>query len=181
MIKCFTITLLLVSNFSFAADIMAQLKCTPDSNVFFVARGTPKAIRIEGKPVVPNCLISVDKLIISGTFEVDLNELKTGIQTRDDHMKTKYLEVQKYPKAVLTLEPLTINSKTKDTPFTGMLSLHGVQKKVSGTTNMQLVQLKLSGDAKTQIKLSDFAITIPSFAGITVAEDVNIDIKIVAQ
>ena len=69
-----------------------------------------------------------DKGKLSGKFEVDLRSLDTGLDLRNEHMRDKYLETDKFPNAVFELDPLEIGSKT----FTGLMTLHGRSKKITG-------------------------------------------------
>jgi polyisoprenoid-binding protein YceI len=146
------------------------------AGVKFLAIGHPSAIRIqgEGKTLLTEKTSWKDGKF-SGTFRVPLDSLKTGISTRDRHMKEKYLETAKFPNADLELSACPL--REGETTCLGKLSLHGVTKGVS----IHLVEseggpktLKISADFA--IKLTDFGITIPKFANITVAEDVQIQV-----
>jgi polyisoprenoid-binding protein YceI len=151
----------------------------------FLAIGNPSAIRIEGKGDGPEGNLQAKEdgksVVISGALKVDMKSYGTGISLRDRHMKEKYLEVEKFQTATLNLkdihlakEDLQKNPETKAT-FFAVLDLHGVQKPVQGE-----VVLKPSTNggytvnAKFPLKLSDFSISVPAFAGITVADQVEI-------
>ena len=116
----------------------------------------------------------------SGVLKLDLKSYSTGIALRDRHMKEKYLEVDKFQNATLTIEALPIEksalSKDVETavPFKGTLSLHGISKPVAGNLLVKKVNTKIQVSSKFQIKLSDFDVVIPSFAGIKVADSVEI-------
>ncbi len=108
-------------------------------DVEFLAIGKPSFIKIHGKGTAPSGKLSLDGRKVSGQFEFELSSLDTGIETRNEHMKTKYLEVGKYPKASLELKsasPLagwTLKTpKVNDAEFNGVLTLHGVSKPVTG-------------------------------------------------
>lgn len=151
---------------------------TTSSEVEFLAIGKPGFLRVNGK----NGKVSGEAGETSGgkfggTFVTKLDDFKTGIDLRDEHMKKKYLETDKHPDAVLTIEPFSLDTSTnKEVDFKGKLSLHGVDQPVTGTAKLMV---KDSGhivvvDAAFPIKLSDFKIDIPRYSGITVAEDVNV-------
>lgn len=140
-------------------------------DVNFTATGSPGFVTIDGEATSP-CEGKIEMgaySLISERIELDLTKLETGISLRDRHMKNKYLEVKKHPKAVLT------GLKTPDEKtFEGMLELHGVKKKISG-------EYKIEGDkvyANFKIRLSDYLIKIPSFMGVTVAETVSIRVNL---
>ena len=153
----------------------------------FLAIGNPSAIRIEGKGDGPEGDLQIrddgKNVVIGGALKVDMKSYNTGISLRDRHMKEKYLEVEKFQVATLTLKDISLvkeqlqkNPETK-AGFDGTLELHGVQKPVHGEFTLKPAA---SGGgytvaAKFPLKLSDYAITVPSFAGITVADQVEIN------
>jgi len=96
-------------------------------------------------------------------------------------MKEKYLQTQIYPQAKLTLlsvgaplEKLMSDYEATDVAFTGSLLLHGVEKPVTGKGSFKRAGNALNGTASFQVKLSDFAITVPSFMGVIIADVVDI-------
>jgi polyisoprenoid-binding protein YceI len=56
------------------------------------------------------------------------------------------------------------------------LKLHGVEKPVSGTFDLSGSGASPKLAAKFAIKLSDFGIGIPSFAGVTMADEVAVTV-----
>jgi polyisoprenoid-binding protein YceI len=112
---------------------------------------------VEGKP-------KVEGGKVSGEFTVDLSKLDAGVRT--DHMRDKYLEVSKYPKAVLKLDPMPEAGGA----FTGKLTLHGVEKPISGTT-----EKTSTGDSfKFDVNSPDFGIAEASYKGITIAKTIAV-------
>jgi polyisoprenoid-binding protein YceI len=107
---------------------------------------------------------------------------------RDKHMKEKYLEVEKFPRAELTIQKVTLPLSLKQAgaslpgvPFQGILKLHGLEKPVFGTMTLKHDgDSSASVDAAFSLKLTDFGIQIPSFAGITIADQVEIKISAAA-
>lgn len=154
--------------------------------VVFKAIGRPSALKITGKGNAPRGEFKFsDEKMASGSATFDLNSLDTGIEGRDKHMKEKYLETQKYPDAKLTLQKITLTKNAlgessisaDSVPFEGLLRLHGIEKPISGS-------LKVSGDshaakveAQFKLKLADYGIAVPSFAGITVANEVEVSVQ----
>lgn len=151
----------------------------------FLAIGNPSAIRIDGKGEGPEgSFTSLEKgeaLLLDGQIKVSLKSYDTGIGLRDRHMKDKYLEVGKFEDAILTMNGIAVpkaalakESETK-LPFTGTLELHGMKKNISGDFMVKLDTGGLKVNAAFKIKLSDYGINIPSFAGITVADQVEVN------
>lgn len=131
--------------------------------------------QIEGKLAVdPD-----NSLSATGSFEVDLTTLKTGIDMRDEHMREKYLETAQYPKATFTLTKITKTAQKKladlqpvEVTAEGLFSIHGVQKPV--TVTGQVTYLKESEQTKVKLPgnllhidftfpllLTDFGIKVP--------------------
>lgn len=146
------------------------------ANVHFQAVGKPSAIRIEGdaQPVTSEKTSWKDGKF-SGTFHLPLDSISTGIAMRDKHTKEKYLETAKYPTADYVVKdcPLKVGEATCD----GSLTLHGVTKPVSlkfVVTEGTPKQLKIATDFT--VKLTDYGIAIPTFANITVADEVKVHV-----
>src|SRR5260221_109399 len=107
---------------------------------------------------------------------------------RDHHMKEKYLETNKaenqFAKFTIKSVSLPASGLPKagevNAKISGSFSMHGKTNDITLDTKLKLSDTKLSGSPVFKIKLSDFAIAIPSFAGVTVAEDVEITVNLQA-
>lgn len=107
--------------------------------------------------------------VTAKNISVDLTKLTTEREMRDKHAKD-YLEVTKYPEAVL------VEGKGKGGKGTGTLRLHGVEKPISGT-------YEIKGNfviAKFTIKLSDFKIEGINYKGVGVEDEVKIEFTVKA-
>ncbi len=176
----------------FAVALAAPPQFTFDAKgqngtVEFNAVGRPSALKIHGKGGAPSAKLQVDGKTLSGTASFKLETLDTGIKLRNEHMKAKYLEIAKFPEAVLTFQNIALPKDLKsnvvltDVPFTGTLRLHGVEKPVQGKTSAEKNGKKLKVDAMFDLKISDFNIPTPGFAGITMAEDVSVKVSFEAE
>lgn len=146
--------------------------------VSFLAKGKPALISINGIGEGVSGDLNEEKSgHLSGDISFDLKQLKTGIDLRDQHMQNKYLEVDKYPKALLKIVNLELPKSGVKFVFEGILSLHGVAQTVKGEATFKTDGAVKSILAEFPIKLSQFKIDIPSFKGITVAEDVLVKIE----
>lgn len=112
-----------------------------------------------------------------GVFAVQLAELTTGIDLRDHHMKEKYLQVDKYPTALLKIDGFPAASGK----FTGTLTMHGVVKPVAGDVTLTPDGKRMAVVAKFGLKLGDFAIDTPSWLGTKVADNVTVNASFVAD
>ncbi|MBC7384706.1 MAG: YceI family protein [Cryobacterium sp.] len=157
--------------------LICRVSAAADAPVRFLALGKPSAIRIQGTAKT----LESEKPAwkdgkFSGTYHVLLNELETGISMRDRHMKEKYLEVEKFPKADLMLSDCPV--KLGESKCEGQVTLHGVTQKVP--LNVAWSRGSSSDEwlahSRFILKLSEFGIKIPTFANITVAEDVTVEV-----
>ncbi len=177
----------------FSSPLSAALKWSLDldqgkGGIEFLAIGKPKALKIHGKGEAPKGKILIENGKILGDLTLDLSTLDTGIALRNRHLKEKYLEIEKFPKAELKLtkidqlEKIVLSEEIKidSTPFEGILSLHNVKKPVSGNARIEKKKQLLDVQATFHIKIKDFNIDTPGFAGITVAEDIRIEANLKA-
>lgn len=177
------LSLLLPSLSIAAAEKPLALKSDPGaSKVTFLAVGRPSMLKIHGTASSgPAADLKVEGAQLKGAVDFDMDKLDTGIAMRTTHMKEKYLQVKDHPKAKLTLVDAPVDAgfatsltNSGEKPFKGMLALHGKEKEVSGTFTAKdgVVQ------AKFPIKLTDFAIDIPSYLGVTVADMVDVAVDL---
>lgn len=166
-----------------ALALAAVTKLAPHGgSVEALAIGKPSFIKIRGKGEPAKGELKVDGKKATGNFEFQVATLDTGIDLRNEHMREKYLHVKEHPTAKLEIKNLELKEefsaakpKIGESPFTGDLTLHGVTKPVTGTFT---VGDKRDVTAAFKIKLSDFNIDIPKYLGVTVADEVNVDVKI---
>ena len=167
---------LLYSSNLFASDVVKDH--TTSGEAGFVAVGKPGFLRINGEGgLVKGIVKKVGTSISLVEMSVNLDSLKTGLDLRDSHMKEKYLETNKFPDAVFSAVNLQLTCPDVSETVQGNLTLHGVTKPVSAAVKGTCDETKIAGEADFDIILGDFAIDIPSFAGVTVAEKVKIHVK----
>lgn len=177
-----------IGEFSWAASELILDKAA--SSVEFLAIGRPSALKIRGTKGKPEGRIKIAGSVVEGELSLDLSTLETGISLRDRHMKEKYLEVGKegFRHAVLNIKKVSLpvdywkNPKPQITTFDGILKLHGVEKEMNGQIEIKEANLKsLGGIAKFTLSLPQYGIAIPSFSGITMADQVDVEIKFKSQ
>ncbi|MBP9708139.1 MAG: YceI family protein [Oligoflexales bacterium] len=166
---------------SLASQILKAEDLTVDSaasEIKFKAIGKPGFLRINGQSKGLTGRLQAD--LGSVHFELPLETLDTGIDERDRHMKNKYLEVEKFPLAELDASSLKLKVPgDNESDFKAILKLHGLSKEINGQGRLDCKSEKsCTFDGKFSLNLSDFKIDIPSFAGITVAEKVEIEAHI---
>ncbi|MGZ8812222.1 MAG: YceI family protein [Thermoanaerobaculia bacterium] len=157
------------------------------------------AIKADGKNSasfrLPDALESIDGVTykVSGTIaadpldpeaatvdvSIDLGSLDTGIALRNRHMRERYVETGKYPRA--SFKSVSVSSPSKpinanqpvELNITGDFTMHGVTKRVNALVRVIVIpesditrNTRGAGDwihATTtfKLKLSDFGIDVP--------------------
>lgn len=153
----------------------------------FLAMGRPAAIKILGKGAGPAGDFQIKKegedYLLNGEAQLDLNSLSTGIELRDRHMKEKYLKIDTNKQAIVKLTKVKVPtekiSKGGEVRVLGILVLNKVEKPIEIILNIAKENSFLQIKSEFKIRLSDFSIDIPSYAGMTVAD--SVDLKIVTK
>ncbi len=175
--KHLLILLSLIVSFSTQAAVKYQFEPTL-GKVEFKTKGWPNLITIKGEGTGVTGTLMEDGKKVSGDLVFNLDTLKTGISLRDDHMKNKYLQVEKHPEAKLSLSQVEVPENLNgEFDFMGELELHGTKKSVKGQAELEEEDGQLVIKGSIPIKLSEFNIDTPSYKGITVAENVNINFE----
>jgi polyisoprenoid-binding protein YceI len=154
-------SLLFLSSAFAATDCKFRVSLSPAGS--FVAEST--ALEVRGTAKRDGDSVSAENVALK------LDTLKTGIDLRDDHMKKKYFETDKYPEAVLT------HATGKAGKFTGELLLHNVKKPIEGTYVFEGDEFV--GTFKT--KVSDFSIPKAKYMGVGVNDEIEVTIRLPAS
>jgi len=108
---------------------------------------------------------------------VPLENMKTGIDLRDRHMREKYLEVQKYPNAVLEVPwseiKLPEDGQSVTAKAKGKMTLHGKTQQVPFTYTVQRKGNDYQVTGNTPLNIKSFGIDIPNYMGVTVKPDIE--------
>lgn len=150
--------------------------------VDFHAVGRPKMLKIHGEGKDAKGSFTVDGGKVTGKATFDLSTLDTGIEMRNKHMKEKYLEVSKYPQAIFEFTDIQLPADMpanfdKEVPFKGKLTVHGVAQNVTGTAKMKRDGGTLTGSAEFSTTVKSHKIDLPSFAGVTMADEVKVQVE----
>jgi polyisoprenoid-binding protein YceI len=161
--------LLMFSANAIAADYL--IKKSSDNKITWTAVGNPGFLRINGKAGwVEGTAVDTGGML-SGDFSVILDSFDTGMNLRNEHMRDKYLETKKYPKATFKLDSF----KMSDTPtaFSGDLTLKGATKKINGKMSVKSKKVM----ATFMVNLGDFPIGVPSWKEISMAKEVEVTVE----
>lgn len=174
--------LLVVTAFSAHAQ---KIDLSSGAKVEFDAIGKPAMINIKGTGAKATGALTAANNNLVGEFIVKLKDFTTDMDLRDEHMKEKYLEVDKkdFDKAILKIDhkittPLPSSGAWEPQGLKGLLTLHGVTKEVPLTCKLTLKDSTANGAVDFKIKVQDFKIDIPSFAGITMADEVAVKVLV---
>lgn len=118
-----------------------------------------------------------------GQVRVGLDSLDTGIGLRNTHLRETYLEVgrgEAFREAVLSAvelaEPLPAGGRDHETGFRGLLSLHGVERRVAGEARLARRDGRVRVEAEFPLSLAEFAIPPPRYLGVGVRDEVRISV-----
>ncbi len=152
-----------------------------DSKVEFTAIGRPSLLKINGTGGKAKGLMELEGSNVKGDISVGLSDMTTGISLRDTHMKEKYLEVNKFPNAVLKIsnlkfekDPYIEEFSQKNIPFKGKMNIHGIEHEVEGTADINSSKTEISVSAKTKTTITAHQITIPTYMGIKIADEIQV-------
>jgi polyisoprenoid-binding protein YceI len=137
--------------------------------VGFKANGEPGALDIDAKTEA--LTVADDGTLL--TFTVDMNKVTTGIDLRDDHMRTKFLHTDKFPNTVIQFEKAKIAWPTETgKKATGKLeanfTAHGVTKPISMTYEVQKTKQGWKCTGSFDYNTNDHGIEVPNYLGVTV-------------
>lgn len=146
------------------------------AEVSFTAIG-PAGLRIVGKTGDLDVKDDGQSL----TVGVPLANLDTGIALRNKHMREKYLEVPKYPRAELVVAKgelkLPAAGQVQSGQANGTLKLHGKEKPVHFTYKADHTGAVTKVDGGLHVDIRDYGIEIPSYMGVTVKPDVDVAVS----
>ena len=147
--------------------------------VTIVARG-PAGLRIEGT----SAEVSVDEEASALIFKVPIPPIDTGIALRNRHLR-EALDVDRFPVALLRVRRADLNVPTAAAPTegtaTGELTLHGQSHPVTVHYRAQHGDdgvTRLHGSLR--IDLREFGVKLPSYLGVAVAPEVDIEVELTA-
>ncbi len=157
----------------------AKLARTGTPQIAFHASG-PAGMKIVGQ----TSDLDIDDQGAKIVIKVPLRNLTTGISLRDDHMRNKYLQIGSFPNAELSVDRATIHfpngDGTASGDATGTMAIHGKTKNVSFHYNVARTGGALHVGGTTKLDLRDYGIDVPSYLGVTVKPDIDVEVQFTA-
>ncbi len=114
-----------------------------------------------------------DQVTVStATFEADLLGLKSDKDRRDNAIKTRGVETQRFPKATFVLtQPISAPRSGGTVQAVGDLTLHGQTKQVTIPLQTRLTGQQVELVGSLRFAFADFAMEAPSVGGFVSVED----------
>ena len=135
----------------------------------FKANGEPGALDIDAK--TESLTVADDGTNL--TFTVDMTTVKTGIELRDEHMKTKFLHTETYPTTTLVFPkagiawPTEVGQKAAGS-MEAQFTAKGATKPVKMTYEVQKTKQGWKCTGAFDYNTNDHGIEVPSYLGVTV-------------
>lgn len=166
---------------STAAVADAKLAKTNDeATATFHGVGSVAGMKIDGS--TNQVSVSDDGTNVKVT--VNLTNLDTKLALRNDHMRNKYLEVGTYPNAELTVARSALKfpaqGASSSGDATGTMKIHGKDKQVTFHYAAGNSGGKITVKGSAHILTTDYGIVIPTYAGVTMKPDVDLEIQFTA-
>jgi polyisoprenoid-binding protein YceI len=141
------------------------------AKIDFIASTNVPGVTVEGKADDVKVDYKADKAV--GTVvELDVFQLLTGMEKRDQHLREKVFAAKKEGDAKIRFEVLEMPAA--DGELKGKLSIKGVEQQIQVPVKRD--GLTVSGS--TKISLEKFALPRPSFMGVKVDDAVEVSFKI---
>lgn len=166
----------LLAGVTFVTNADAKLIMTGRPEASFTAVG-PGGLKIVGTTSEVQTSDDAEKVVVS----VALSNLTTGIGLRDKHMRETYLEVQKFPQAVLqaSRSALKIPSAQEEVQASaqGWVTIHGQTRPVEFRYTARRGGDHVHVNGSMRVNMKDFGIPVPSYMGVSVKPETDIAIK----
>lgn len=156
-----------------SGEVRVRCRLTVGGSFDAVTSRISGALRLEdgGAPGLP------------GQVRVRLDSLDTGIGLRNRHLRETYLEVdrgEEFREAVLIevelADPLPSGAGDHETGFAGLLSLHGMERRVEGEARLVRRDGRVRVEAEFPLSLAEFAIPPPRYLGVGVRDEIRITV-----
>jgi len=160
--------------------LAAATRLTGEPSAGFHGRG-PGGFGVDGK--TNQLRVEDDGTTLKIT--VPLAGLQTGIGLRDRHMREKYLQVDKYPDAVLEVPwsgvKLPGDGQTGEGTAPGKMTIHGKTKDVQVKYRIARTGTRYQVTGNVPLNLKDYDIEVPSYMGVTVQPNIETSASFTAE
>ncbi len=163
-------------NIAFSESIQVEQVFKEKGEVDFYASIRSGLFKVHGTNDQLTGTLSQSSEGLQGAFSIPMIQFTTGSKMRDRHLNTKIFQSDQFSDGSMTLSPIVLTGKNYEGPFNGKLKFHGLEKDIFGLVKIQMKENGLVHHASFTIKLSDFNIPLPEFAGIKVLDEVKVEV-----
>jgi polyisoprenoid-binding protein YceI len=144
------------------------------AKIDFVAHTNVSGVKVEGE--VTGAKVQYDiKSPIGAVVEMDVFDLKTGMDSRDEHLREKVFAAKKAGEVKIQFTVSDLNCAETCT-VKGLLKIKDIEKVLEIPVKANTERTRISG--VTQVNLTDFKLKRPSFMGVKVEEAVDVNFEI---
>lgn len=163
------------------ALVFAQSYKSYHSEITFLSEATLEDIAAHNKGGSGIINASSEKF----AFLVPIKDFQFEKSLMQEHFNEKYMESDKFPRAIFTGEMEGYDSKLDDQQVVakGSMKIHGVTREVEIPAKIEKRGDELVVSAKFQVKLEDYDIEIPKLLWQNIADivDVNVEFQLKEQ
>lgn len=113
-------------------------------------------------------------------FSIPIKEFKFGKSLMQEHFNEKYMESDRYPKAIFQGKFLNLNLDEKgeqNVRALGKLTMHGVTRDIDVPGTVEVASSQLLAKATFLVKLKDYKIKIPQLLWNNIAQEVKVTVE----
>ncbi len=160
------------------------------TNVAFVSDADLETIHGRTNKMSGSVTVDATGNKASGTLRVAVADLRTGIDERDEHLRSaQWLDAAKFPNISLQIVSADQGANERSWTFTGKLTIKGKTREVKAKASViafdpARTQRTLGAGewvrvrARLDVKLSDFGVKIPEMVGAKVSDIWNLRIDL---
>ncbi len=158
-------------------SVYGQKYSAQQSTVSFFSDAPVEDIKAENHKAISLLNVSTGEVAIS----IPIKDFEFAKSLMKEHFNEKYLESDKYPKAVFQGKFLNFNlddSSEQNVTATGKLTIHGVTKEITATGTFKISTNQIAARSKFVIRLEDYKVKIPQILWNNIAEEVEVTIAL---
>jgi len=163
--------------FAFVSQMSAQKYMTRNAEVHFLSDKESVEV-VEALNTQVGAVIDLEKGAIA--FQIQMRAFHFEIALMEEHFNENYVETELYPKATFSgvFKKLPTDlSIQQELVVVGTIDFHGVQKEMEIPVSIVVKEGVLQGDAKFNLRCSDFNIEIPKIVSDKLANTIQVSVK----
>lgn len=148
------------------------------SKVVFFSDGVIEDIKAENTKTSGLLNISTGDVV----FAIPIKDFEFEKSLMKEHFNEKYLETEKFPKAIFQGKILNLNRDAVGEQLvnvSGKLTIHGVTNEINQTGTIDFKSNQIIAKSKFMIILEDYKIKIPQLLWQNIAEQVEVTVEFI--